>query len=175
VIADVTLRAAAAGDAAFIGEMLAEAASWDRPPGDPAPPLADLLVYPCIADYVDGWGRDGDHGLIAEAVGRPAGACWMRRYSAEHPGYGYLGTDIPGIGLAVVPGSRGRGIGRRLLEGLIEIARALDVGAVSLSVAERNAVARALYERCGFVVVDREGDSLTMRLDLAADPAGTPR
>jgi ribosomal protein S18 acetylase RimI-like enzyme len=33
-------------------------------------------------------------------------------------------------------------------------------------VSERNDVARRLYERAGFAVVGREGDGLTMRLEL---------
>ena len=73
-------------DAAFLGSMLAEAAAWNRPPERPAPPLAELLTVPRIADYIEGWGRDGDGGVIAESGGVPVGACWFRRFSATHPG-----------------------------------------------------------------------------------------
>ena len=166
---EVTLRTATAADAGFIAEMLAEAASWDRPPHEAPPALADLLAEPRVADYIEDWGRSGDAGVIAAIGDRPVGACWMRCFTADHPGYGFLGADVPGIGLAVVPESRGSGTGRRLLEALIEAADERGAGVIGLSVAEANSAARALYEHFGFVVVGREGGSLTMRLDLVSD------
>jgi ribosomal protein S18 acetylase RimI-like enzyme len=161
------LRPATRDDEPFLMEMLAEAASWDRPAGDDPFPIEDLLTIPQVADYVVGWGREDDTGRIAEVDGRPAGACWFRRFTADHPGYGFLGEDVPGMGLAVQPARRRRGLGTRLLVETIEVAREQDLRALSLSVASLNEPARRLYGRAGFVVVGREGDSLTMRLDLA--------
>lgn len=164
----IDLRPAAADDEPFLTEMLAEAASWDRPAGDDPYPIGDLLTIPQVADYVVGWGREGDAGRIAEVEGQPDGACWFRRFTADHPGYGFLGEDVPGMGLAVRPIWRRRGVGTRLLVETIRLAREQGHPALSLSVAELNEPARRLYARAGFVVVGREGDSLTMRLDLAA-------
>jgi ribosomal protein S18 acetylase RimI-like enzyme len=160
------LRRATEADTAFIAEMLAEAASWERPSGEPACPLADLLAVPQVADYVEGWGRPGDEGVVAELDGEPAGACWYRRFTAERPGCGFLGEAVPGLGLGVSPAHRRRGLGSALLAATVDLAREQGMGALGLSVSERNATARRLYERARFVVVGREGDSLTMRLDL---------
>ena len=160
------LRRATEADTAFIAEMLAEAASWERPPGEPPSAVADLLAVTQVADYFEGWGRSGDDGVIAEVDGKPAGACWYRRFTAERPGYGFLGEEIPGLGLGVAPAHRRRGRGSTLLAATVDLARENGVGALGLSVSERNATARRLYARAGFVVVGREGDSLTMRLDL---------
>ena len=171
-VSDVRLREATAGDAAFIGEMLAEAASWDRPPGAPPPPLDDLLAVPQIADYLEGWGRPGDAGMIAVQEGRPVGACWFRLMTAEHPGYGFIAEGIPDIGLAVLPEQRHRGVGRLLLEATVALARRSRFRSLGISVAEANRRARHLYESVGFVAVGREGDSLTMRLDLQAPTLG---
>ena len=171
-VSDVRLREATAGDAAFIGEMLAEAASWDRPPGAPPPPLDDLLAVPQIADYLEGWGRRGDAGMIAVQEGRPVGACWFRLMTTEHPGYGFIAEDIPDIGLAMLPGHRDRGVGRRLLEATVALARRRGFRALGISVAEANRRARHLYESVGFVAVGREERSLTMRLDLRATTSG---
>jgi len=104
--------------------------------------------------------------LIAEVDGRPVGACWFRLMTAERPGYGFIAEDIPDIGLAVSPAFQGRGIGRRLLETAIAQAQGLGFASLGISVAEENRRACRLYESVGFVAIGREGDSLTMRLDL---------
>ena len=57
------------------------------------------------------------------------------------------------------------GIGRRLLDHLIDTARQLGVEGLSLSVEDGN-TARRLYERVGFTVVGRDGNSDTMSLTL---------
>jgi ribosomal protein S18 acetylase RimI-like enzyme len=160
------LRPAGPGDAAFLAEMLAEAASWGRPPGEAPPGPGDVLATPQVADYVEDWGRDGDGGVIAEWDGEPVGACWFRRFTAAHPGYGFLGVDVPGIGLAVREGFRRRGVGSRLLEAAVSAIRESGAPAVGLSVELGNGRARRLYDRAGFEPLGREGGSMTMRLRL---------
>ncbi len=160
------LRPAKAEDAPFITAMLVEAGSWSRTPGAPPPPAETLLAEPQAADYVEGWGRAGDGGVIAEWDGEPVGACWFRRFTAAHPGYGFLGEDVPGIGFAVREGYRRRGIGTRLLDAALAMLGESGAPAVSLSVELGNDRARRLYERVGFEPVGREGGSVTMRLLL---------
>ena len=63
-------------------------------------------------------------------------------------------------------GSRGRGVGTALLAAAVEEAWRRGLPALSLSVEDGNP-ARRLYERCGFTVVGRSGDSDTMLLDLS--------
>jgi ribosomal protein S18 acetylase RimI-like enzyme len=162
----VTLLPATTADRPFLTAMLAEAASWERAPGQPTCPLVDLLGVAEIADYIEGWGRPGDFGVLAEQDGEPVGACWCRRFSLEHPGYGFIAEDVPGVSIGIVPGWRGRGIGRSLLDAVVDAARERGIHALGLSVSERNLVARRLYERAGFVVVGTVDGSLTMRLDL---------
>ncbi len=128
-----------------------------------------MLVTPQVADYVEDWGRDGDGGVIAEWDAQPVGACWFRRFTAVHPGYGFLGEDVPGIGLAVREGFRRRGIGARLLEATVAALRMSGAPAVSLSVELGNHGARRLYVRVGFEPVAREGGSITMRLRLRGE------
>ena len=150
--------------------MLAEAASWERLPGEPPYPLEDLLAIPEVADYVEGWGRPGDAGVVAVEDGEPAGACWYRRFTPEHPGYGFIAEDVPGLGIAVVPALPGPGTGatparRRRSAGTRARAPSRWVSASRRG----NVVARRLYERAGFVVVGTEVDGL----DDAAGPALT--
>ncbi len=162
----MTLRPATVEDRPFLTAMLTEAASWEREPGEPPHPLVDLLGVPEIAGYIEGWGRPGDFGVVAEEAGAPVGACWCRRFTSQQRGYGFIAEDVPGLSIGVVPACRGRGRGRSLLTAVADEARRQAVRALGLSVSERNLRACRLYERAGFVVVRTEGDSVTMRLDL---------
>lgn len=57
--------------------------------------------------------------------------------------------------LYVVPALRGRGIGRRLLELTIDLARERGADGIDLNTGETDTAARALYESMGFT--NREG------------------
>jgi len=52
--------------------------------------------------------------------------------------------------LAVMPAARGQGIGRRLIERVVQQARELGCCKVTLEVLEGNAVAQSLYRATGF-------------------------
>lgn len=54
-------------------------------------------------------------------------------------------------GIAVASSHRGRGIGRQLLNDVVEVARAAEFRSVRLDVIDTNPRARCLYERHGFV------------------------
>jgi ribosomal protein S18 acetylase RimI-like enzyme len=52
--------------------------------------------------------------------------------------------------LYVVPARRGRGVGRALLDAVLELARERGAAGVELVTGENDAAARALYESVGF-------------------------
>ncbi|HEU4840863.1 MAG TPA: GNAT family N-acetyltransferase [Ilumatobacteraceae bacterium] len=148
------MRAARPDDEPFLREMLY--AALFVPPGAAPFPRA-VLAEPAIARYVEGFGRAGDRGVVAEdADGRAIGAAWVRRFTAEAPGYGFVDAATPELTVAVIPARRGAGVGAAMLAALLH-----DVGRCSLSVDQRNA-ATHLYRRLGFDVVRRDGHSLTM-------------
>ncbi|ACQ79309.1 GCN5-related protein N-acetyltransferase [Beutenbergia cavernae DSM 12333] len=163
----IAVREVAPSDADFLVDMLLESVNWS---GDRMN-RKQALAKPEIAHYVTGWGRPGDFGLVAVDLGGPAGlqipvgAAWLRQFTSADPGYGYVADDVPEVTIAIVPGFRGRGIGRALLTALLARARELGIGRVSLSVEDGNR-ARALYEQLGFTSVGRSGDSDTLALDL---------
>jgi len=163
------LRPTAAADRAFLYEMLHEANHWSLPPQASRPPLAETLAEGLVSRYVDGWGRPGDDGIVAEAGGVPVGACWLRLFTAACHGWGFVAPDVPELSIAVAPAWRGRGIGTRLLAAAVEQARAAGSLAVSLSVMPEN-TARLLYERAGFRHVATDDGSWTMLLDLTQVP-----
>ena len=153
------IRRGGVQDVPFLRDMLRHAYYWRMS----APPQADDLP---VSRYVDGWGRRGDRALIALQDFQRVGAAWYRLFSPEQPGYGFVDEETPELSIAVVPARRGRGLGRELLERLLEEARNDGFPALSLSV-ERDNPAVALYERHGFETVRENGDTAIMRVELA--------
>jgi GNAT superfamily N-acetyltransferase len=149
-----SIRPATAADRAFIEEMFVLTADWN-------PERVRGALYwradPTFEKYVGGFPRASDLGLIAEYRGQDAGAAWSRFFTEHDPGYGFVDDATPELGIAVVPGLRGKGIGRALLEGMI----AASTTDLSLSVEDGNP-AIELYRSCGFEPVGRFGEATTM-------------
>ena len=145
--------------------MLVEAASWR--PGARKRTVTEVAADPGLARYVEGWGREGDWGLIAEVGAAAVGAAWWRFFSEDNPGYGFVEPAIPELSIAVAEEIRGRGVGTALLEALISQARLHRVPALSLSVEVDNAALR-LYEQLGFTRVACVDGAWTMRRDTSA-------
>jgi ribosomal protein S18 acetylase RimI-like enzyme len=150
-------------DERFLWEMLYHALYL--PAGHPPFPK-EIVNEPEIAKYVLHWGREGDGGFIAldESTWQPIGAAWIRLFTAENKGYGYVADDIPELSIALLPEYRNQGIGTDLLNHLIEEARGQHPG-LSLSVSPNNPAIR-LYQRLGFEIIGQSGASLTMRKKL---------
>lgn len=94
----------------------------------------------------------------------PAGGLVLARIAAD---------EAEVLTLAVLPGLRGRGIGRALLDRAMATAAGRGAGAMFLEVGEGNAPARALYAAAGFAEVGRRrryyrggADALVLRCDL---------
>jgi ribosomal protein S18 acetylase RimI-like enzyme len=64
------------------------------------------------------------------------------------------------VGMYVRPQARNRGVGRRLVEAVMEVARRRGVELLQLAVVSDNEPARRLYERLGFVEYGIEKKSL---------------
>jgi len=162
----VHIRAGAAGDLAFLREMLFEAAFWR--PGAPRPALEAGLARPDLARLLAGWGRPGDSARIAESAARERlGAAWYRFYTEADHSYGFVAPEVPELGIAVRAAQRGRGIGMQLLRELLSHAARAGVAQLSLSVEADNPALR-LYERCGFRHVGRVGGAFTLVADARA-------
>ncbi|HKN95779.1 MAG TPA: GNAT family N-acetyltransferase [Pseudonocardiaceae bacterium] len=158
----MTVRAATAGDADFLADMLVEAANW---PSHVDRPRAEVLADPEIAHYVAGWPRDTDLGVVAVDGDRPVGAAWLRFFTEAEPAYGFVRADVPELAIGVVADQRGRGVGRALLRALADAARLAGIERISLSV-ERANRAIELYRAEGYRTVSSRDHADTMVLDL---------
>lgn len=108
-------------------------APWDRPWS--AQSFGEILALP------------GAFGLIAALPGGGAGEL------PEPAGFGLMlstGDEVELLLLGVLPGSRRRGIARRLLDDLLAMAAAAGAARVLLEVAAANPAAIACYRQAGF-------------------------
>ena len=133
---DTDVRRAGAADAEAIGRLLHDFNTefGDITPGPQtlAERVRTLLGEGELTVLVGGPGPDG----LALLRFRPA--IWtsaLECYLAE---------------LYVVPGRRGQGLGRALMEAAIEVARAEGADHMDLGTGEDDVAARALYESLGF-------------------------
>jgi [ribosomal protein S18]-alanine N-acetyltransferase len=89
--------------------------------------------------------------------------------------YWLVTTELHILAIATHPDYRGRGIARRLLDHVLEVARTTGCSLASLEVRRSNVPAIALYERAGFKTVhvrtryyqDDDEDALVMLKALA--------
>lgn len=168
--APASTRLVGAGDVEFLWEMVYWAAHVDE---DDGVTLDDIRRDPDLVGHVDGYGRDGDLGVIAEIDGRPVGAAWLRRFVPGVSDFSvFVDDDTPELVIAVLPEHVGAGVGSVLLAGLFD--RADDVVTqMVLSVRADNPAVR-LYERVGFReirrIVNRVGTE-SLQMTRAAAPS----
>ncbi|MBT2292962.1 GNAT family N-acetyltransferase [Paenibacillus albidus] len=159
-----TIRTVEEQDIPFLWEMLYE--SLYVPEGHP-PFRREILREPDIAKYVEGWGREGDLGYIAvNDKGEPLGSVTLRYFDQSCGGFGYVGADVPELGMALKAEYRGQGIGKALLKRLFEELSLRKVQKVSLSVDPDNPAAVKLYKRFGFKQIGIVGTSITMIAEI---------
>ena len=167
------IRPTAAADGDFIVDTLVAAFNWS--PDSKPLSRERILAMPEIAKYVDGWPRATDLSVVAVAAdagraeaadGELAGAAWLRFFTADAPGYGFVAPDVPELTIGVTERWRGRGVGRALMRDITSRARTAGIRQISLSV-ERKNYAQRLYLSEGFRIVDDTGrDSDTMLKDI---------
>ena len=149
-----TCAPARTDDESFLRQMT-YGALFVPPGGSPFP--HGIVDEGELAELHRGFGtRPGDVGVVAFDAGRPVGAAWVRLVHS----HGWVNDRTPELTIAVTDGVRGRGIGEEMLATLVDLATPLHP-AISLSVDARNPAMR-LYQRFGFIEVERRGDSVVM-------------
>lgn len=91
----------------------------------------------------------------AGASAVPVGAAWLRTFTHEDPGYGFVEDGIPEVAIAIRPGAVGRRLSQPLVLGLLDYARELGYPGVSLAVHDDNPRAAKAYVKAGFELVGR--------------------
>lgn len=152
--ADYDLRPLTRGDEAFLWEML-YLALRRADDGDPPP---EIVQQPEYARYVEGWGRPGDVGFVAEdkSEGTLLGAVWLREPAEK--------DAPPELGFVVKTGHRQHGIGASLLTQMIRANPRLS--AISLRMGANSPAVR-LFGRFGFEIASQGEQAIVLRREIA--------
>ncbi len=145
---------------------------------------ADLPAVMAIEEraYVVPW----TPGIMRDCL-RVGYHCWVYEQEGELVGYGILSAAMDVgeshiLNLCVRPESQGRGLGRRILEHLLEQSKRLGCHLVLLEARPSNPVAIRLYRSAGFEQIGRRKryyptptgreDALVFALDISAAFSG---
>jgi ribosomal protein S18 acetylase RimI-like enzyme len=149
--ADAEVRTATSEDAALVAHLLYDFNTeygWPMPPVEEmAPRLGELIEAGEALVLLVG-------GELGVAVLRLRESLWSRSLVA------YLEE------LYVVPGRRGEGLGRALMEATMEAARAAGAETMELGTSTTDVAARGLYESCGFTNLEDGATMLFYERDL---------
>lgn len=138
--------------------------------------LEDVLAIERVSFSMP-WSRGA---FLYEMEQNRVARCWVTREGARLVGYLCLwevADELHITNIAVHPATRRRGIGRALLQTVLDEARGRGLRLVVLEVRPSNHEARTLYESFGFRVVGRRRgyyydtgeDALVMEAGLAQD------
>ncbi|MEV4256173.1 helix-turn-helix domain-containing GNAT family N-acetyltransferase [Spirillospora sp. NPDC049652] len=140
---EVVLRPLKPGDLGWVvqrnGELYASECGWDR--------SYEGLVARVVAEYVERHEPGRDNAWIAELGGHRVGSIFCVQRDA---------TTAQLRLLIVEPGTRGAGVGGKLVDECVRFAREAGYERMVLWTTALQQPARRLYARAGFELVDRE-------------------
>ncbi len=158
----IRLRQSAPSDMPFLREMLYEGVYWRAIANATNPPFEEGLTPSGVNNALVNWGeRERDIAVVALVDSHFAGAAWYRFYTDDNSIRGYIEDTIPALVIAVHRDYRRRGIGKQLIEWLIDHASTHHIHQISLMVSKDNHAIH-LYRTCGFLDYADRGDSLLM-------------
>lgn len=126
------------------------------------PPEFSVIELPELSLYYDAFGsREDDYCMAAEDEGVVVGAAWTRVMDD----YGHVDDRTPSLAISVLKQYRGKGIGTRILQALLESLKSKGYERVSLAVQKENYAVR-MYEHAGFRTISENEEEYIMVCDL---------
>ncbi len=122
-----------------------------------------IIQEPTLWIYVDQFGtKKDDHCFVAEVGNKIVGAVWVRCIRA----FGHISESVPEFAISVYPQYRGKNIGTKLMETMLEHLKSRGYALTSLAVQKDNYAVK-MYKKVGFRIVDENEEEyiMTCRLD----------
>ena len=116
------------------------------------PSVEEAMTVHGLSEYVEGWGREGDHGTIASVNGEDIAAVWRRKYDR--------GEGVPEYerSIAIKGEYRGRSLGTLLAKREMSIAYDDGIKVMSVQIHRDNKVWCKLVEKQGFKPIREEDE-----------------
>ena len=123
-------------------------------------PDRDIIEKPELKIYYEDFGKDtADHCLVAEDEGKVIGAVWTRIMND----YGHIDDKTPSFAISLYREYRGRGIGTKLMQEMLNLLKEKGYKRASLAVQKANYAVR-MYEALGFrPVIDKDDEYIMVR------------
>jgi len=129
----------------------------------------DIIKIPETYNYIKDFGkRKGDFCMFAEFNGKTVGGAWVRILDGKPKGYGYIDSTTPELAIAVFKKYRNIGIGRGLMNNLIDLVLIQGIRGykqISLSVDKTNYAVK-MYKTFGFEILHENEHDYIMVLKL---------
>lgn len=147
-------------DMPFLRTMLYEAVFWRESSTKPSIEIG--LSLPDVSKALDDFGkRDGDFGVVARINTTQVGAAWCRYWTESDNVRGYIEKETPVLVIGVHENHRHKGIGKGMLDWLVDYASNRSIKKLSLCVSKDNHAIN-LYRQQGFIEYEDIGDSILM-------------
>lgn len=131
------------------------------PKGMKKPPR-EIIHHAELQVYVKDFGKyKDDHCVVAEMHHRIVGACWSRIMND----YGHVDNHTPSLAISLYEQFRGKGIGTKLMESMLQLLKDEGYKKTSLSV-QRNNYAVKMYQKAGFKIIDENEQEYRMVCEL---------
>ena len=125
-------------------------------------PDRDIIEKPELKIYYEDFGKDtADHCLVAEDEGKVVGAVWTRIIND----YGHIDDKTPSFAISLYREYRGRGIGTKLMQEMLNLLKEKGYKRASLAVQKANYAVR-MYKKVGFKTVDENEEEYIMVCSL---------
>lgn len=125
-------------------------------------PDRDIIEKPELKIYYEDFGKDtADHCLVAEDEGKVIGAVWTRIMND----YGHIDDKTPSFAISLYREYRGRGIGTKLMQEMLNLLKEKGYKRASLAVQKANYAVR-MYKKVGFEIVDENEEEYIMVCSL---------
>lgn len=65
----------------------------------------EIIENPELSKYIEDWGKESDYGLVAidKIKNKKIGLIWIRKFTKDNKGYGYVDEETPELPMSVIP------------------------------------------------------------------------